>query len=901
MIGSDAFTGALSRDGGENVGNYNITQGDLALSSNYTLSFTTGVQFEIKKLTITVTPDAGQNKTYGDANPTYTYGFTPALIGSDAFTGALSRDGGENVGNYNITQGDLALSSNYTLSFTTGVQFEIKKLTITVTPDAGQNKTYGDANPTYTYGFTPALIGSDAFTGALSRDGGENVGNYNITQGDLALSSNYTLSFTTGVQFEIKKLTITVTPDAGQNKTYGDANPTYTYGFTPALIGSDAFTGALSRDGGENVGNYNITQGDLALSSNYTLSFTTGVQFEIKKLTITVTPDAGQNKTYGDANPTYTYGFTPALIGSDAFTGALSRDGGENVGNYNITQGDLALSSNYTLSFTTGVQFEIKKLTITVTPDAGQNKTYGDANPTYTYGFTPALIGSDAFTGALSRDGGENVGNYNITQGDLALSSNYTLSFTTGVQFEIKKLTITVTPDAGQNKTYGDANPTYTYGFTPALIGSDAFTGALSRDGGENVGNYNITQGDLALSSNYTLSFTTGVQFEIKKLTITVTPDAGQNKTYGDANPTYTYGFTPALIGSDAFTGALSRDGGENVGNYNITQGDLALSSNYTLSFTTGVQFEIKKLTITVTPDAGQNKTYGDANPTYTYGFTPALIGSDAFTGALSRDGGENVGNYNITQGDLALSSNYTLSFTTGVQFEIKKLTITVTPDAGQNKTYGDANPTYTYGFTPALIGSDAFTGALSRDGGENVGNYNITQGDLALSSNYTLSFTTGVQFEIKKLTITVTPDAGQNKTYGDANPTYTYGFTPALIGSDAFTGALSRDGGENVGNYNITQGDLALSSNYTLSFTTGVQFEIKKLTITVTPDAGQNKTYGDANPTYTYGFTPALIGSDAFTGALSRDGGENVGNYNITQGDLALSSNYTFILYNRG
>ena len=692
--------GALSRDGGENVGNYNITQGDLALSSNYTLSFTTGVQFEIKKLTITVTPDAGQNKTYGDANPTYTYGFTPALIGSDAFTGALSRDGGENVGNYNITQGDLALSSNYTLSFTTGVQFEIKKLTITVTPDAGQNKTYGDANPTYTYGFTPALIGSDAFTGALSRDGGENVGNYNITQGDLALSSNYTLSFTTGVQFEIKKLTITVTPDAGQNKTYGDANPTYTYGFTPALIGSDAFTGALSRDGGENVGNYNITQGDLALSSNYTLSFTTGVQFEIKKLTITVTPDAGQNKTYGDANPTYTYGFTPALIGSDAFTGALSRDGGENVGNYNITQGDLALSSNYTLSFTTGVQFEIKKLTITVTPDAGQNKTYGDANPTYTYGFTPALIGSDAFTGALSRDGGENVGNYNITQGDLALSSNYTLSFTTGVQFEIKKLTITVTPDAGQNKTYGDANPTYTYGFTPALIGSDAFTGALSRDGGENVGNYNITQGDLALSSNYTLSFTTGVQFEIKKLTITVTPDAGQNKTYGDANPTYTYGFTPALIGSDAFTGALSRDGGENVGNYNITQGDLALSSNYTLSFTTGVQFEIKKLTITVTPDAGQNKTYGDANPTYTYGFTPALIGSDAFTGALSRDGGENVGNYNITQGDLALSSNYTLSFTTGVQFEIKKLTITVTPDAGQNKTYGDANPTYTYGFT---------------------------------------------------------------------------------------------------------------------------------------------------------------------------------------------------------
>ncbi len=221
-------------------------------------------------------------------------------------------------------------------------------------------------------GFAPSAIftsnGGDPFPGAtltLNVSASVGAGSYDFT---VSLSDGGTPATATGT-LVVSPRPITVTPDAGQNKTYGDANPTYTYGFTPALIGSDAFTGALSRDGGENVGNYNITQGDLALSSNYTLSFTTGVQFEIKKLTITVTPDAGQNKTYGDANPTYTYGFTPALIGSDAFTGALSRDGGENVGNYNITQGDLALSSNYTLSFTTGVQFEIKKLTITVTPD----------------------------------------------------------------------------------------------------------------------------------------------------------------------------------------------------------------------------------------------------------------------------------------------------------------------------------------------------------------------------------------------------------------------------------------------------------------------------------------------------------------------------------------------------
>ena len=101
-----------------------------------------------------------------------------------------------------------------------------------------------------------------------------------------------------------------------------------------------------------------------------------------------------------------------------------------------------------------------------------------------------------------------------------------------------------------------------------------------------------------------------------------------------------------------------------------------------------------------------------------------------------------------------------------------------MTPDAGQSKTYGAMHPTLTYGFTPALVSGDSFSGALTRDPGENVGLYNITQGTLALSANYTLTFTSGVQFEIKKLMVTVTPDAGQSKSYGARDPTLTYGFS---------------------------------------------------------------------------------------------------------------------------
>ena len=151
------------------------------------------------------------------------------------------------------------------------------KRSLTVTPDAGQHKAYGATDPGLTYSITNgALFGSDSFSGALTRDPGENVGLYNITQGTLSLGTaagNYDLTFTTGVEFEITKRAITVTADA-KMKTYGDADPTLTYEVTSgSLFGSDSLSGALTRDPGENVGLYDITQGTLVLSANYDLTY----------------------------------------------------------------------------------------------------------------------------------------------------------------------------------------------------------------------------------------------------------------------------------------------------------------------------------------------------------------------------------------------------------------------------------------------------------------------------------------------------------------------------------------------------------------------------------------------------------------------------------------------------
>jgi gliding motility-associated-like protein len=851
---ADTFTGALTRVAGENAGIYAIQRGTLAISSNYTLTYA-GANLTINKADITVTADV-QSKAFGAADPLLTFKITSGTLKfADTFTGALTRVAGENTGTYPIQQGTLALSSNYNLTYV-GANLSIGKTTITVTADV-QTKTYGDVDPVLTYKITSGVLTpGDKFTGTLTRVAGENAGTYAIQQGSLTLGSNYTLNYV-GANLTIGKAAVTVTADA-RTKAYGDADPALTFKITSgALKFADTFTGALTRAPGENAGTYAIQQGTLALSSNYTLTYA-GANLTIGKAAITVTADA-QNKAFGAADPVLTFKITSgALKFADTFTGALTRVAGENAGAYAIQQGTLALSSNYTLTYV-GANLTIGKTAITVTADA-QTKAYGDADPALTYKITNgALVGTDKLTGALTRAAGENAGTYAIQQGTLALSSNYSLTYV-GANLTIGKAAITVTADP-QTKAYGTADPALTYKISSgALKFADTFTGALTRAAGENVGTYAIQQGTLGLSSNYNLTYV-GANLSIGKTAITVTADV-QTKVYGDADPVLTYKITSGVLGGgDKFTGTLTRVAGENVGTYAIQQGTLALGGNYTLTYV-GANLTISKAAITVTADA-QTKAYGGADPALTYKISNgALKFADTFTGALTRATGENVGTYAIQQGTLALSSNYTLTYV-GANLTIGKALITVTANA-RNKVYGAPDPVLAYAVTTgALVGTDKFTGALTRVAGENVGAYAIQQGSLALNGNYTLTYI-GANLTIGKAPITVTANI-QNKVYGAADPALTYTVTTGgLAGTDKFTGALTRVAGENVGTYAIQQGTLALSSNYTLTYA-GANLTIAQRTLTITAN-NASKTYGSANPVLAVSYNGFVNGDNSNT-----------------------------------
>ncbi|WP_319130630.1 two-partner secretion system adhesin CdrA [Pseudomonas aeruginosa] len=912
--------GSLSRVAGENVGVYGINQGGLGLvSSNYTLNYQ-GNNLTITKALLNVIADA-KTKVYGDADPALTYQVSGLKRGDTAGAvlngGSLSRVAGENVGVYGINQGGLGLlSANYDLSYQ-GNNLTITKALLNVIADA-KTKVYGDADPSLTYQVSGLKNGDTAGAvlngGSLSRVAGENVGVYGINQGDLALNSgNYDLSYQ-GNNLTITKALLNVIADA-KTKVYGDADPALTYQVSGLKNGDTAGAvlngGGLVRVSGENVGNYAIQQGGLGLvSGNYDLAYQ-GNNLTITKALLNVIADA-KTKVYGDADPSLTYQVSGLKNGDTAgsiLTGGLNRAAGENVGVYGINQGDLALNSgNYDLSYQ-GNNLTITKALLNVIADA-KTKVYGDADPSLTYQVSGLKNGDTAGAvlngGSLSRVAGENVGVYGINQGDLALNSgNYDLSYQ-GNNLTITKALLNVIADA-KTKVYGDADPSLTYQVSGLKNGDTAGAvlngGGLVRVSGENVGNYAIQQGGLGLvSGNYDLAYQ-GNNLTITKALLNVIADA-KTKVYGDADPSLTYQVSGLKNGDSAgsiLTGGLNRAAGENVGVYGINQGDLALNSgNYDLSYQ-GNNLTITKALLNVIADA-KTKVYGDADPSLTYQVSGLKNGDTAGAvlngGSLSRVAGENVGVYGINQGGLALNSgNYDLSYQ-GNNLTITKALLNVIADA-KTKVYGDADPSLTYQVSGLKNGDTAGAvlngGGLVRVSGENVGNYAIQQGGLGLvSGNYDLAYQ-GNNLTITKALLNVIAD-GKTKVYGDADPSLTYQVSGLKNGDSAgsiLTGGLNRDAGENVGVYGINQGGLVLTSgNYDLAYQ-GNDLTITKALLNVFADA-KSKQVGTADPALTYQVSGLKNGDSAgqvLAGGLGRVGGEAVGQYDILQGGLALTS----------
>lgn len=687
--------------------------------------------------------------------------------------------------------------------------------------------------------------------------------------------------------YEVQSLPQTITV-ANMIKTYGDGpfepGATASSGLVVAYLSADNSIAEAYQDAADGnkwkikikkAGTVQITvkqAGGANMGNSYDAAPDVNFTLTINKKPVTILLTGTVNKVYNgntDANLTAAnLSFaTNSIVGTDDLSALLSATASYDTKNVGLNKAVTVPVGSVTLSGTAAANYSIGN-TIDMTANIGQitpkpinvaavvqTKVYGSTDPVLTYSPSPAPLTGDSFSGALARTAGEQVGSYPIAQGTLALNSNYSITYT-GANLNITPKAITVTADA-KSKTYGDANPALTYTFSPALQSGDSFSGALTRTVGEEVGSYPIVQGTLALNGNYTISYI-GNNFNISRRLLTITADA-KNKAYGEADPVLTYNST-GLASTDALTGALTRTPGENVGSYQIGQGTLAAGNNYTMVYESA-SFTISPRTITITAVAKQ-KTYGDADPELSY-TTTGLLSGDVVNGSLTRQAGENVGNYTIDKGTLALNSNYKLNYSSAM-FTINKKTITVTAMA-KNKTYGDTDPTLTY-TGAGLVGTDALTGNLARATGENAGSYTINQGNVTAGSNYTIGYQTA-QFTIEKAVLLATVNNAQ-MCQGSNLPSFVLSYSGFRIGDGENSIATKPAVGTTAsssspaGSYNLTA-SRGLASNYTFSYASGTLTINPLPVVTISSNKGNTISKGEtltltANGGTTYSWATA-------------------------------------------
>lgn len=351
--------------------------------------------------------------------------------------------------------------------------------------------------------------------------------------------------------------------------------------------------------------------------------------------------------------------------------------------------------------------------------------------------------------------------------------------------------------------------------------------------------------------------------FSIGKAPLTITPTADLSKVYGEDDPTLTYSSsiatTSGLYGTDAFDGALGREEGENVGNYAINQGTLKVirestdvSANYDITIA-DESFAITERAITISGITASEKTY-DGNTTATLVYTDVTYGNIKDGDVLTVTATGSFDSKNAGTGKTVTISGLTLGGTDAANYTL--------PASGQqDEATADINP------KPLTITNVDFTANSKTYDGTTAADF----GSIDISHA-----TIEGLIEGDDLTIVSATGTFDDKNVGTGKTVTITGFT---------------FGGADAANYTYNGGDLTTTA------------DITPAEVTVKAD-DKTKGYGDADPEFTAIVTGLQNGEDAsvitFT-TVSREPGENVGNYTITMTGNTSQGNYKVTEYTTG
>ena len=564
---------------------------------------------------------------------------------------------------------------------------------------------------------------------------------------------------------------------------------------------------------------------------------------------------------------------------------------------------------------TASLEFTIGKGLLTVKVDSNLCKVlYGEEfkfpdNAVSYEGFVDGDSVENALRGELTYDTnyepGDNVGDkYGITLGGLT-SDNYIIEYKAGSLTVIPR-TVSFSWENTEDRTYGDGKGEITVS-VEGLLGTDDVS-AVVEDAVLTVGTH--TARVTGLTGYQARDYKLPDEETERTCTYTVAK-AAQTLKYkaSEANIIYYEGLeypntldtsgchTAVTYISDKPEVAAVQDNGivliVGAGTARITA-TAAEGDNYN-SAEASFTLNVAKCPVIISGVRVDDKIY-DGNPQTTFHIDSAEIkrgkgivgeGSPAcgdvkidITNATATFEDANAGtDKTVTFNGFALTGaaadNYILSEQPAATAAITPATITVTPKAGQVKTYGENDPELTYTCSGAVSNeTPSFNGALRRTFGETVGSYAINLGNLELKDNtdgnfradnyklelsnevinFTINMATPIITVIPKtlvkngVAVDITNWASFNNTDPDAKLTY------ALVGSPEGI-SLTENNKLTAANADTTADSFTIkvTAEATTNFNAPTE-ETISVTVVLKEDADVkieapvSKTYGDAD-----------------------------------------------------
>ena len=882
----------------------------------------------ITRRPVTVTANSCQ-KTFGTADPEFT-AKVEGTLGNDKVDYKLSREKGEDVGTYTITSTGDEKQGNYKVTYNPGTLTIVAAQRTTELSVTSYNGVY-DAKK-----HTIAVNGTvDGDKVEYSYDGGKtwvaDLKEYkNVTDGSVAIqvkvtNTNYTPSET------ILNGTVTITPFPlvvkadDKSKVFGEKDPKLTATETSGVEGKEKpdnqkIERTMTREAGENVGNYKITASGETTQGNYTVTYKPG--------TLTIT--AGSRPADRQLSVTSYNGVYDAQKHTITVNNVLDGD----VVEYSYDGGKTWTTdlTKYTDVTNTTIKVRVTNAnydpnpvelegTVTITPKPvtvtarSYSKTFGTADPTFEAD-TAGTLNGDKITYDISRETGENVGTYTITPAGEAVQGNYNVTYATGT-LKITKAERKKDIEVVNYKDVYDAG-NHTIEVKNLVVGDKV---EYSYDDGKtwttDLKQYKDVTAEVKIqvkvtNDNYKpVDIKTGT-VEITRRPVTVTANSYQ-KTFGETDPKFT-AKVEGTLGTDKVDYTLSRKTGEDVGTYTITPTGDEKQGNYKVTYKQGTLTIVAAQRTTELSVTSYNGVY-DAKK-----HTIAVNGTvDGDKVEYSYDGGKtwvaDLKEYkNVTDGSVAIqvkvtNTNYTPSET------ILNGTVTITPFPlvvkadDKSKVFGEKDPKLTATETSGVEGKEKpdnqkIERTMTREAGENVGNYKITASGETTQGNYTVTYKPG--------TLTIT--AGSRPADRQLSVTSYNGVYDAQKHTITVNNVLDGD----VVEYSYDGGKTWTTdlTKYTDVTNTTIKVRVTNAnydpnpvelegTVTITPKPvtvtarSYSKTFGTADPTFEAD-TAGTLNGDKITYDISRETGEDVGNYALTPSGEEVQGNYT-VTYNSG